>query len=138
MAISGKQGTVKYAGGNVVGINSFSLDLNNNNIEVTTFSTAVASWREFIAGLNGFSGSVSGFWSLSTAAGTSTGMKDLQDNILTPSTGTLVLEVDETGGGKYSGDVFLSRMSLSDDIDATADVSFDFTGNGALTYTTTT
>lgn len=138
MAISGKSGSVRYAGGNVVGINSWSLDIDNNNLEVTTFTTAVPSWREFIAGLNGFTGSLSGFWSLSTAAGTSTGMKDLQDNILTPSTGTIVLEVDQVGGGKYSGDCLLSRMSLSDDIDATADVSFDFTGNGALTYTTTT
>lgn len=136
--ISGKQGTVSYAGGVVATINNWSLDINNDALEVTSFTTAVPQWRSFLAGLNSWSGSVSGFWALSTAAGTSTGQKDMQDNILTPTTGTLVLEVDQTGGAKYSGDVVLTRQSVSVAVDGVADVSWDFTGNGAVTYTTTT
>lgn len=136
--IAGKQGTVYYAGGAVATINNWSLDIDSDALETSSFTTGVPAWRTFIGGLNGWSGSVSGFWALSTAAGTSTGQKDLQDNILTPTTGTLVLEVDQTGGGKYSGDVVLTRQSVSVAVDGVADVSWDFTGNGAVTYTTTT
>ena len=134
-AISGKGGTVYIGSVPVLRVSGWNLDVDSNMLDVTSFSTAVTSWRSFAAGLNNVTGSINAFWD---AGGGSTAQKDMQDNIFTPTAATLVLEVDQTAGGKYSQSAFLSRQSVSVDIDGTADMSWDIQGTGAVTYTTTT
>lgn len=131
-AISGKDGAVQYKGATVLRINSWSLDVDVNDLETTAFSTDAVQWRSFIAGLSGFSGNLSGYFDIPG----STAQKDLQTNVLTPATGTVNLYTAESAGDYYSGDVVLTRQSVSVDIDGTADVSYDFRGNGALSFTT--
>ena len=132
-AVAGKKGTVLYDGGSVATVNNWSLDLTNDMLDVTSFTTSAPQWREFIDGLSSWTGDVSGIFD-----GASTGQNDLITNSLTPVSAAVVLEMDQTAGGKFSGNVFLSGAGFSDAIDGTADVSWTLQGTGALAYTTTT
>jgi hypothetical protein len=132
-AITGKSGTVLYSGGSVATINSWSLDVDTNMHDVTSFTTDVLQWREFVAGLSGFTGSLSG-----TFNPDSTGQNNLITNTLTPVAAAVVLELDKVAGGSLSGSVFLQSMSLGSDIDATSDASWSLQGTGALAFSTST
>ena len=132
-AVAGKSGSINYDGGNVATINNWGLDVGNNMIDVTSFTTSAPQWRVFIAGLSTFTGNVSGIFD-----GASTGQNDLITNSITPVAATVILELDQTGGGKFSGSVFLSGMSPAAAIDDTATIDWDMQGTAALTYTTTT
>jgi predicted secreted protein len=133
--VSGHKATVSYKGGNVAGINNWTLNISNNTLEVSAFSTSATNvhWKTFIAGANEWSGNISGFWDSA-----STGQGNLRSSLLTPTTGTLILETDQSLGGKYSGDVVLTGLTESAALDGTVDFSIDFTGNNAVAYTTTT
>ena len=132
-AVAGKQGTIVYDGGSVATVNNWDLDLTNDMLDVTSFTTALPQWREFIDGLSGWTGGVSGIFD-----GSSTGQNDLITNSITPAAATVVLEMDQTGGGSFSGSVFLSGMSPGVAIDGTADISWTLQGTAALTYSTAT
>lgn len=132
-AVAGKSGTVNYAGGNVATVNNWTLDIANDMLDVTPFSTSVPQWRDFIAGLSGWSGNVSGVFD-----GASTGQADLIANSITPASAAVVLEMDQTGGGKFNGNVLLSGMSPGTAIDGTVEISWEMQGTGSLAYTTTT
>jgi len=132
-AVTGKGGTVTYKGGNVAQINSWSIDVNTNMHDVTSFSTEAVVWREFAAGLQGWSGSIDGIFSA-----TSTGQSDLIADTITPTTATVILEIDKINGGKLTGSIYLESMSIGVDIDSMIDMSWSMTGNGAVAYTTST
>ena len=132
-ASPGKLGTINYDGGNVATLNNWGLDVGNDMLDVTPFTTSAPQWREFIAGLSTFTGTVSGIFD-----GASTGQNDLITNSITPAAAVVILEMDQTVGGKYTGSVLLSGMSPSVAIDGTVEISWEMQGTGALTYTTTT
>ena len=132
-AVTGKGGTVVYDGGSVATINSWSVDVDTNMHDVTSFTTAASQWREFVDGLSGWTGSLDGVFDSA-----STGQNDLITNSLTPVAATVVLELDKVAGGKLTGSVFADSMSVGVDIDSTVDMSWSLQGTGALTYTTST
>lgn len=134
-ALTGKGGEIRYGGKAVLRMNHWDLDIESNILKVTAWSTVAAAWRSNLAGLNGWRGTVSGFWDMSTA---SSGAKLMQTRTLTPTTGTLILYADLAGGENYRGDVLFARQNVAGDIDGTFNVGFDFVGNGALTYSTAT
>ncbi len=132
-AVQGKLGSINYAGGNVATLNNWTLDVDNDMLDVTSFTTSAPQWRIFIDALSTFTGGVSGIFD-----GASTGQNDLITNSITPVAATVILELDQTAGGKFTGSVFLSGMSPNTSIDGTAEISWDMQGTAALTYTTTT
>ena len=132
-AITGKSGTVSYAGGSVARINSWSLDVDTNMHDVTSFTTDAVAWREFVDGITGWSGSIDGIFDP-----TSTGQNDMIVATLAPTTGAIVFELDKTAGGSFTGSVFLTSLSAGSDIDGTADMSWSVQGTGALSYSTST
>ena len=132
-AVQGKLGSINYDGGNVATLNNWTLDVANDMLDVTPFTTSAPQWRDFLDGLSTFTGTVSGIFD-----GASTGQNDLITNSITPAAATVILEMDQTGGGKFSGSVFLSGMSASVTIYGTAEINWDMQGTAALTYTTTT
>jgi len=134
-AIAGKQGLVQYKGVPVFRLNNWSLDISVDPGDVTSWSTGTDQWKANIPLLSSWTGTVSGFWDVSTS---STAQRDMQTNVLTPATGTLILEGNKVAGGKYAGDVVLTRNSIGFGIEGVGETSFDVVGNGALTYSTTT
>jgi len=133
-AKSGKLGKIEYAGAKVLNINQWTVDIDTNMLDVTAWSTGTDQWRSFAAGLSGAAASVSGFWD----ADGSTGQKNLQTNVLTPSTGTLILYINKAGGENLRGTVLMERMGVDVALDGTADVAFDCRFTGAVTYSTAT
>lgn len=131
--LSGKSGKIEYAGGMVEGFNSWSLDVNVDMHDVTTFTTGTLQWRNFIAGISSWSGSIEGLFTT-----TSTGLTNLRTNALTPTTGQFVGYMDKSGGENLRGSVLIQTMGHNVDIDGTVDVAFSFQGTGALTYSTAT
>jgi len=132
-ALSGKAGRVEWASGKADGFNHWTLDVDTNMLETTSWSTGTDQWRSYAAGLSGGAGTVSGLFDA-----LSTGQDNMRVATLTPSTGLLVLEIDKVGGAKFSGSAFLERLGLDVDIDGTADVAYGFRFTGAVGYTTTT
>lgn len=132
-AITGKAGTILYAGGSVATIKSWAMDIDTDMHDVTTLSTGVVQWREFTAGISGWTGSVDG-----TFDSASTGQNNMIVATLAATTAAIVLEMDKDAGGKFSGGCYLEQLSVGVDIDNQTDVSFSVQGSGTLTYTTTT
>ncbi len=131
--ISGKQAKVTFGAAPVNILDSWDLTADTNMLDVTTFSTGTTQWRDFIAGLSGWTGTVSGNFDIE-----STGLTDMRVNALTPSTAAIELFMDKVGGESLDGSVFLSSMGHTAPIDGTVEVSFSFQGTGALTFSTTT
>ncbi len=132
-AVAGKGGTVTYAGGSVATLKEWSLDISPDMHDVTSFTTAAPTWKEFIAGLNSWTGSLSG-----TFDAASTGQNNLITDSLTPVSAAVILEKDQANGGKYSGNALISGASVGVAIDGLVDMGWDLQGTGALAYTTTT
>ena len=131
--ISGKQAKVLYSTAAVNVLDSWDLTADTNMLDVTTFSTGTSQWRDFIAGLSGFTGTVSGNFDIG-----STGLTDMRVNALTPSTAQMEFYHDKVGGESLVGSVFLSSMGHTAAIDGVVEVSFGIQGTGALTFSTTT
>ena len=132
-AITGKNGTISYAGGSVARINSWSLDVDTNMHDVTSFTTDAVAWREFTDGITGWSGSIDGIFDP-----TSTGQNNMIVATLAPTTAAVVFELDKVAGGSFTGSIFLNSLSAGSDIDGTADMGWSVQGTGALSYSTTT
>ena len=133
-AVTGKGGTILYKAGSVASIGGWSIDVDNAMHDITAFSTAVVQWREFAAGLSGWTGSIDGVGFDSA----STGMNNLIVDTLSPTTATVVLEIDKVAGGKLTGSVFLSAGSFGADIDGMSNASWTMQGTGAVAFTTST
>jgi len=65
-------------------------------------------------------------------------MNDLIVATITPATGTLVVESDKLGGGSWSIPSYISNLNASAAVDGKSEISFNFTGTGAVTYSTAT
>ena len=107
-ALTGKGGTVLWADGN--------------------------QWRTFAAGLSGWTGSLDGVG----FDATSTGQGNLIAESLLPVSAAVVLELDQTQGGKLTGTAFVSSASYGAEIDGMANASWSLQGSGSVAYTTST
>lgn len=126
MALAGKSGKLMVGTNNVTEIKNWSLDLGLDTIETTALGD---EWKNFIAGLKEWSASAEGSWNVAVDA---QGQKALQDAYLSGATVSLKLYVD--AAHYYSGEAFISSLSVEDPVDDTVNVSFEFQGTGALSY----
>jgi len=126
MALAGKSGKLMVGASNVTEIKNWSLDLGVDTIDTTALGD---EWKNFIAGLKEWSASAEGSWNVAVDA---QGQKALQDAYLSGATVSLKLYVD--AAHYYSGEAFISSLSVEDPVDDTVNVSFEFQGTGALAY----
>lgn len=133
-AVTGKGGTILYSSGSVASISSWSLDIDNSMHDVTSFTTSALQWREFVAGLSGYTGTLDGvgFDPLST------GQSNLMGATITPVAAAIVLELDQTQGGKFTGKALIESASFGADIDGMSNASWSFQGTSGLAFTTAT
>jgi predicted secreted protein len=126
-ALSGTAGSVVYMTGGtttVQGIKEWSLDIGMDPSEITAFGD---QWRRIIAGIRQFSGSFSG------NADDDTSQTNLRNAMLGGS--AIALRLYDKSTSYYNvGSAFLTNMGPSVSYDGEATNSFDFDGNGALTY----
>ena len=133
-AVTGIKGTVTYDGGNVAGAKNWSIDIDTNMHDVTPFTTSADAWRVFAAGLSGWTGGIDAV----AFDPTSTGQSDMITKTLVPAAVTVVLEMDQTAGGKFTGSAFISSASFGSDIDGLADAGWSLQGSGSLAFSTST
>ena len=126
MAIAGKSGKLGLGASTVVDISSWSLDLGVDTLDVTALGD---DWKKFITGLKEWSASAEGFYSVHTDA---TGQKALQDAYLNSTEIAMKLYVNATN--YYSGNAYISGLSVEDPVDDTVSISFEFQGTGPLGY----
>lgn len=132
---SGKSGQIESAGVPLVRLNQWDISIVSDTHDVTVFSTSTgAQWREFVQGLQSWSGSAAGFADVTG----STSQNDVVDSLLGTATGAIVAVMDKAGGDNFAGNVFWSGADVSAPIDGTIDITLNFQGNGALSHTTTT
>ena len=132
-AETGKSAKVLYGGGMVQDLDAWDLSFDTDMYETTQFTTGTVQSREFIPGLSTWTANVSG-----NADETSTGLDDLRAAALANTTGVLLLYISKTEGASYTGNTFISNLSVSAPIDGKVDLSHSFQGTSTLTYATAT
>lgn len=123
-ACSGHEGAIYSSTKQIGGLNTFSLNINNAVLDVTSFGN---SWKEHIDGVKDFSGSASGYLDYSDTV-----QKEIVDKILSSSESTLTIEFKVTKDLTLTGLVKISSLSATIAVSDKVGVSFNFVGNGAL------
>lgn len=125
-ANAGKKCKVVISAATVALIGDFALDINAALSSKEAFGD---DWKSNLVGLRDWSGSFSGRLDL----GDTNGQVALQNAILNDTLVTLKLYNDATH--YYSGSAYLSKMNIKAAVAGNVDVSFNFTGDGALSWT---
>jgi predicted secreted protein len=127
MAIAGYGGAVKLGANKIAEISNWSLDLGADDIEITSFDSE--GWKEYLAGLKEWSGSIEGNLKTNDTNG--------QKAILTAwiNGETLEFTFEVSSGVIFKGDA-LVKPSIEVPVDDKASFSCDITGTGALTLPT--
>lgn len=124
MAVTGTGGAVKLGTNKIAEISNWSLDLGADDIDVTSFDSD--GWKEYLAGLKEWSGSIEGnFDSTDTA-----GQKAILNAWLNGTKLSFTFEV--SAGVTFTGDAYV-KPSIEVPVDDKASFSCDIQGTGALT-----
>lgn len=123
-ACSGHEGAIYSSTKQIGGLNTFSLNINNAVLDVTSFGN---SWKEHIDGVKDFSGSASGYLDYSDVV-----QKEIVDKILSSSESTLTIDFKVTKDLTLTGSVKISSLSTTVAVSDKVGISFNFVGNGAL------
>jgi predicted secreted protein len=124
MALAGKSGAVKLSANKVAEISSWSLDLGADDIDITSFDSN--GWKEYLAGLKEWSGSIEG----NLKTNDTNGQKAIFNAWLAGTPLTFTFEV--SSGVTFQGSAFV-KPSIEVPVDDKATFSCDITGTGALT-----
>ena len=127
MAVTGTGGAVKVSANKVAEISNWSLDLGADDIDVTSFDSN--GWKEYLAGLKEWSGSIAG----NLVTGDTNGQKAILNAWLSGETLEFTFEV--SSGVSFQGEAFV-KPSIEVPVDDKASFYCDITGTGALTLPT--
>ena len=127
MALAGKSGAVKLGANKVAEISNWSLDLGADDIDITSFDSN--GWKEYLAGLKEWSGSIEG----NLKTNDTNGQKAIFSAWLAGTPLTFTFEV--SSGVTFQGSAFV-KPSIEVPVDDKASFSCDITGTGALTLPT--
>lgn len=118
--VSGTNGSVTNSSGYSAGITAWTADITIAELDITSWDDASAGviWREFVAGVREWTGTITARWDASSNITTGIG-SELSVSLL----------VDGTKG--ISGDVIVTGISASVEMESVAGVSFTFRGAGA-------
>lgn len=122
--ITGKDGSVSVDAVNVSTVSSWSVSIEADTLEYTSFDSG--GWKDMMGSLKSWSGSIEGFADTTQTASIAVG-----DEV------TLVLVEGGTGSKTYTGSAIVTSKSVDASTAELVTVSFDFTGSGILTETTT-
>ncbi len=127
MALAGKGGAVKLGTKKIAEISNWSLDLGADDIETTSFDSQ--GWKEYLAGLKEWSGSIEGNFKPDDT----NGQKAILAAWLAGEKLEFTFEV--SSGVTFKGKA-LVKPSIEVPVDDKASFSCDITGTGALTLPT--
>ena len=128
--IIGHSGSCTAATNSVGTAKAWSLDLTGETVDTTNFASA--GWKESVATLKAWSGTITVIFD----GGADTGEASLITGITTGASVALILDTSATGAGtaeKFSGDALITSMPITNDVNGIIEVSFSFEGTAALT-----
>lgn len=123
MAIEGTGGGVSIGANKIAEIANWSLDLGADDIDITSFDSQ--GWKEYLAGLKEWSGSLEGNFMPEDT----NGQKAILAAWLSGTALTFTLKVSDTVS--FTGNAFV-KPSIEVPVDDKVTFSCDFTGTGAL------
>ena len=123
MAVTGTGGAVKVSANKVAEISNWSLDLGADDIDITSFDSN--GWKEYLAGLKEWSGSIEG----NLVTGDTNGQKAILNAWLNGEELEFTFEVST--GVTFKGDA-LVKPSIEVPVDDKASFSCDIQGTGPL------
>jgi predicted secreted protein len=127
MALSGFGGAVKLGTNKIAEVSNWSLDLGADDIDITSFDSN--GWKEYLAGLKEWSGSIEGNFKPNDT----NGQKAILQAWLAGNKLTFTFEVST--GVSFQGEAFV-KPSIEVPVDDKATFSCDIQGTGALTLPT--
>lgn len=127
MAVTGTGGAVKLGANKIAEISNWSLDLGADDVEITSFDSN--GWKEYLAGLKEWSGSIEG----NLKTDDTSGQKAILNAWINGETLEFTFEVST--GVTFEGEA-LVKPSIEVPVDDKASFSCDITGTGALTLPT--
>ena len=123
MAVSGCSGAVKLSANKIAEISNWSLDLGADDIDITSFDSEC--WKEFLAGIKEWSGSIEGNF----VSDDTNGQKAILSAWLAGEALEFTFEVST--GVTFSGSAFV-KPSIEVPVDDKASFSCDIQGTGVL------
>ncbi len=123
MALTGKDGSVYLGANKVAEIENWSLDLEADDVETTSFDSD--GWKEYLAGLKGWSGSFEGNYK----SDDTNGQKAILAAWLAGTALSAVFKV--TDSITFSGDI-LVNPSIEVPVEDKVTFSCEFQGTGVL------
>jgi predicted secreted protein len=123
MALAGKGGSVKLGTNKIAEISNWSLDLGADDIDITSFDSE--GWKEYLAGLKEWSGSIEG----NLKTDDTNGQKAILYAWINGETLEFVFEV--SSGVSFQGEAFV-KPSIEVPVDDKATFSCDIQGTGPL------
>lgn len=127
-ALAGARGSVYLPSTPTVPIAQIRQWSLNTSAGIYDASVLGANWREFVAGLNTWTGQLSGYYALTTDT---TGQRLLYSALVNNNTIVIVMSV-AAGGGSFEGTAFVTQSNVSDPVDNLITIDFSFTGTGSL------
>lgn len=86
------------------------------------------TWMEFVSGLKGWSGTLSGFYALTTDL---TGQRLLYSTLINNGSVVLVMST-APGGGSFEGTAHIVSSAVSNPVNGLITINFAFQGTGSL------
>lgn len=129
MATIGYSGSCTAGGSAVTEAKAWSLDISQDVADTTSFASN--GWKESVATLKGWSGSITVLFD----GGADAGQAALIAGVTSGSTVALVLETSADGAGtseKFSGEAVVTSMPITNEVSGVVEISFSFTGTGEL------
>lgn len=130
MAITGHSGSCTVGASAVTEAKAWSLDVSQGTADITNFSSN--GWAESAATIKSWSGSITVIFD----GGADTGQAALITGVTSGASVALELVTGSIGSGsseKFSGDAIITSMPITNEVNGIIEVSFSFTGTGALT-----
>ena len=123
--VSGTNGSVTNASGYSAGITAWTADITIAELDITSWDDATAGviWREFVAGVREWTGTITARW-------------DATSNITTGIGSELSVSLLVDGTKGITGEIIVTGISASVEMESVAGVSFTFRGAGAPSVAT--
>lgn len=109
----------------VAQLNNWSITATSGNYDASVLGD---TWRNFVSGLKGWSGSLAGFYSLVSDP---LGQKVLYNALVNNLTLVGVFQTVQ-GGGSFEGSFHVISSAVSNPVDGLITINFDFQGTGSL------
>ena len=122
--ITGKDGSVSVDAVNVSTVSSWSISIEADTLEYTSFDSG--GWKDMMGSLKSWTGSIEGFADTTQAATIAVGTEV-----------DVVLVEGGSGSTTYTGSAIVTSKSVDASTAELVTISFDFTGSGSITESTT-